>query len=186
MKQAVSLRGFSPAKQIAFTALFASLCCIGTVLIVVPLPASGYFNAGDIFVLLSAWCLGPLFGSVASAVGSALADIVSGFAIYAPATFLIKGLDALVAYTVYAFLKKRLRKESLDFIPRALSALLGESVMLAGYLLYDAILYGLAAAVGGLLGNGMQGLFCFVLATALVAALYPIKAVRQLFPDLKK
>ena len=95
MKQAVSLRGFSPAKQIAFTALFASLCCIGTVLIVVPLPASGYFNAGDIFVLLSAWCLGPLFGSVASAVGSALADIVSGFAIYAPATFLIKGLPAL-------------------------------------------------------------------------------------------
>ena len=184
MKQAVSLRGFSPAKQIAFTALFSALCCIGTVLIVVPLPASGYFNAGDIFVLLSAWCLGPLFGSVAAAVGSALADIVSGFAIYAPATFIIKGLDVLVAYTVYAFLKKRIRKDALDFIPRALSAILGEALMVAGYFLFECLLYGVIGATPNILGNLLQGGCCIFLSVALVSILYPVKTVRRLFPRL--
>ena len=185
MKKTISLHAFSSAKQLALTAVFSALCLIGTIVIAIPLPV-GYFNVGDVFVLLAGWCLGPLYGPIAAGVGSALADIVSGFPLYAPATFFIKAVDAFIAYTVWAFLKKAIQKESLDFIPRTLSALLGEAVMLAGYLLYDAILYGFAAAVGGLLGNGMQGLFCLAIATALVAALYPIKAVSQLFPDLKK
>ena len=56
----------SAAKRLAFTALFAALCCVGTMFIVIPLP-HGYFNAGDVFVLLAGWCMGPVFGSVAAA-----------------------------------------------------------------------------------------------------------------------
>lgn len=48
----------SAAKRLAFTALFAALCCVGTMFIVIPLP-HGYFNAGDVFVLLAGWCMGP-------------------------------------------------------------------------------------------------------------------------------
>ena len=58
MKKTVALQGFSLSKNIAFTALFAALCAVGTIVLVIPLPY-GYFNAGDIFVLLSAWCLLP-------------------------------------------------------------------------------------------------------------------------------
>ena len=185
MKKAISLHAFSSAKQLALTAVFSTLCLIGTIVIAIPLPV-GYFNVGDVFVLLSGWCLGPLYGPIAAGVGSALADIVSGFPLYAPATFFIKAADAFIAYMVWAFLKKAIQKESLDFIPRTLSALLGEAVMLVGYLLYDTVLYGFAAAIGGLLGNGTQGIFCLAIATAIIAALSPIKAVRQLFPHLKK
>ena len=97
-----SFSTFSLSKRLVFTALFAALCTVGTVVISIPLPF-GYFNLGDVFVLLSAWLLGPLYGSIAAAVGSALADILLGFPVYAPATFLIKGIDALVAYTVASF-----------------------------------------------------------------------------------
>ena len=55
----------SAAKRLAFTALFAALCCVGTMFIVIPLP-HGYFNAGDVFVLLAGWCMGPVFGGVCS------------------------------------------------------------------------------------------------------------------------
>ena len=184
MRKAFTLYSFSSSKSLAFTALFAALCCIGTIVIVLPLPF-GYFNAGDVFVLLAAWCLGPLYGSVAAAVGSALADIVSGYAIYAPATFFIKGLLAFTAYTVWFLFKKCVRRERLDPLPRLLSAVAGETVMVCGYFAYEWILYGLAGATATIFGNLLQGVCGVLLATAIIAAIYPIKNIKQLFPALR-
>ncbi len=184
MRKALTLYGISFAKQLAFTAVFAALCCVGTLVVVIPLPASGYFNAGDVFVLLAGWCLGPLYGSVAAALGSALADVFSGFSLYAPATFLIKGVDALAAYLVYSFLKKFIKKNAHDFLPRAVSALFAEAIMVLGYFLFESILYGFVGAMPNILGNTLQGVCCIFIATALVSALYPIKAVRGFFPAL--
>lgn len=78
--------GISLAKHLSFTAVLAALCCVSTVFFVVPLPASGYFNMGDVFVLLSGWLLGPLYGAAAAGLGTMLADVVGGYASYAPAT----------------------------------------------------------------------------------------------------
>lgn len=111
-------RGKTTAKNLAFAAVFAALCFTGTFVIVIPLPY-GYFNAGDVFVLLAGWCLGPVYGSVAAAAGSSLADVLSGFALYAPATFVIKGADALVAWAVYRAIRRLISAERLDFLPRA-------------------------------------------------------------------
>ena len=183
MKKVLSLHAVSLSRQLAFTALFAALCCIGTLVLVITLPV-GYFNAGDVFVLLAGWCLGPLYGSVAAGVGSTLADIVNGYPIYAPATFIVKALDALVAYLVWAFLKKLIKKEKWDVLPRLVSALLGETLMVVGYFLYDGVLSGFAAATGSLLGNTMQGIFGTLCAVLLITVLYRIKAVRNIFPKL--
>ena len=180
------LKNASLSKRIAFTALFAALCCVSTMLITIPLPASGYFNTGDIFVLLSGWFLGPLFGSVAAAVGSALADVFSGFALYAPATFLIKGLDALIAYLVWSFLKKLIKKEPLDFINRTIAAIVSEAVMVFGYFTFESVLYGVIGALPNILGNTLQGACCLTVAVALCSVLYPIKPVRKFFPSLVK
>lgn len=185
MKRVLSLQAVSLSRKLAFTALFACLCLVGTVVIAIPLPF-GYFNVGDVFVLLSAWCLGPLYGSAAAAVGSALADIVSGFPIYAPATFLIKGIDALIAYMAWSLLKKAVRNEKLDILPRLCGALLGETFMIGGYFLYDGILYGFAAAAGSLLGNTLQGVFCLTCAVALISLLGHIQSMKRLFPCLSR
>ena len=184
MKNAISLRSISLSKRISFTAVFATLCCISTLLITVPLPASGFFNTGDVFVLLAGWCLGPIYGVIAASVGSALADIIIGYALYAPATFIIKGFVAFIAYMLAFFLQKLIKKDKLDFLSRVLSALVGEGVMVLGYFLFESILYTFVGAIPNLLGNALQGGCCLVLATLLITAFRPIKSVRQFFPLL--
>ena len=177
---------FSPAKNIAFMALFASLACVCTLVVQVPLPTGGYFNVGDVFVFLAAWCLGPLYGAIAAGVGGALADLISGYAIYAPATLIIKAFVAVVAYMVWAFSKTYIKKEGLAFIPRLVSSFVSEMLMVAGYFFYDALLYGFAGAASGLVGNALQGICCSILAVALVVALCKIKPIREYFPKLIK
>lgn len=185
MNKLITLKDMSLAKRLSFTALFAALCCVATVLISIPLPASGYFNTGDVFVLLSAWCLGPIYGVAAAGIGSALGDLFLGYALYAPVTFVVKGLTAFVACCTCWLFKKAIRKHSLDSICRVLSAILGELLMIAGYFLFECVLYGVFGAAPNLLGNTLQAVCCTVCATIIVSALYNVKAVRKIFPPLK-
>ena len=70
-------------------------------LIRIPTPLKGYINLGDAIVLLCAFLLPPSYAFFAAGIGSMLADIFSGYAVYAPATFIIKGLMALAAYFIF-------------------------------------------------------------------------------------
>ena len=182
MKKAAFSKNLS--KQIAFTAVFAALCFVGTYITTVPL-AVGNVNFGDVFVLLAGWFLGPLYGALAAGVGSVLADVISGYAIYAPATFLIKAFDAFIAYLVWTFLKKLIKNEKLDFLPRVFAAIVGEAWMIAGYFLFEGIfLVGFAGALANIPFNSIQGSVCLVGATLLTAALYPVKQIKSYFPLL--
>lgn len=172
------------SKQLTLTALFASLCLIGTLLITIPLPV-GYFNVGDVFVLLSGWLLGPLYGSIAAGIGSALADLLSGYGVYAPFTLVIKALVACEAYFVWYLLKSMFRKKRFEPLVRILSALFAESLMVVGYFLTEALFYGFPTAVGTLLGNALQGGCCLVLASIVLSLLHPIKDATRLFPHVK-
>lgn len=80
------------------TLAWAGLLCgltLALTLISIPLPA-GYLNLGDVAVLFSAFALPMGWAALAAGVGAALADLILGFALYAPATFVIKGLAALL------------------------------------------------------------------------------------------
>lgn len=185
MKQACTLYAYSQSKKLAFTALFSALCCIGTVIIAIPLP-NGYFTVGDVFVLLSGWVLGPCYGSIAAAVGSALADVVSGYAIYAPVTALIKGGSALIAYMLCRFFKILIKKERYDLFPRLFSALFAEGFMALGYLLFETLLYGWGGALLSLTGNLLQGGCCLGIATAIFSALYLSQTTKKFLSDFRK
>lgn len=87
--------------KITMTALFAALCCIATMVIQIPTPTNGFINLGDCIVLISGYLLGPVYGALAAGIGSMLADILSGYAYYAPATFIIKAVMAVCAYYLY-------------------------------------------------------------------------------------
>ena len=170
-------------KTIVYCAMFCALCFVATLLIIIPLP-NGYVNAGDVFVLLSGWCLGYV-GIVSASIGSALADIISGYAFYAPATFVIKGLVALVCYVLYKATKKVIKNDKFDIASRCISAVIGELVMVAGYFAFESVLYGIAGGVLSVFGNLMQGAFCAVVATIVVSAIYQIKYLNTVFPKLR-
>ncbi len=84
----------SRSSLIAITALMTSLVFVLTVVFQVSIVATkGYFNVGEIGVFLSALLFGPYVGAFAGGVGSALADLATGYAIYAPGTLVIKGCE---------------------------------------------------------------------------------------------
>jgi len=119
------------------------------------------------------------------ALGTMLADVVGGYASYAPATLVIKAVMAVAAYFVSRLLKKAIRREKLDVLPRAVSALVGEALMVLGYFFFEGVLLGMGmGAAPNLLGNALQGVCCFLIAVILIGAIYPIKPVRGFFPKL--
>ena len=74
--------------RIVLTALMAAMACVATMVIKIPIPATGgYINLGDSIVLLSGVVLGPVYGGLAAGLGSALADLRGGYGVFAPATF---------------------------------------------------------------------------------------------------
>ncbi|MDU7560152.1 MAG: ECF transporter S component, partial [Finegoldia magna] len=91
-------------KKITTTAIFIALTTFFTMVIKIPVsPAMGYVNLGDFIILLSTVAFGPVIGMIAAAFGSSLADLLLGYAAFAPFTFIVKGLMALL---MGLFLKK--------------------------------------------------------------------------------
>ena len=141
-------------KKIVFAALSCALVFVAT-MISVPTPVVGNVNLGDAAILLTAWILGGPWSVVASACGSTLADLVSGYALYAPATLLIKGGLALCALG----LEKGLRRLRLPpMVCLLLSGLCAEVWMAGGYFVYEATVLSLGwAAAANLPFNAVQG-----------------------------
>ena len=154
--------------RLVSAALLSALCYAATRIIQIPAPMGGYVNLGDCIVLLSGWMLGPWWGFLAAGVGSMLADLLSGYAYYAPATFLIKGAMALLAALLFPPFKKLLRR---SLPTRAVCALVCEAVMAAGYFGYAVLLSGsVPGSIATLPSNLIQGAFG-VLTSILLAAL---------------
>lgn len=145
--------------KIVFAALMAAITCVMTIAIRIPSPTGGYLNMGDVAVLTSCWLLGPLWGSLAAGIGSALADIFSGYFQYAPATFIIKGLMALLAWSIISIFRKANKKAFVTLLGNLLAFILAEALMVGLYFVFEATVlqYGMGAAAG-ILGNTMQGI----------------------------
>lgn len=146
-------------KKLVLAAVLAALCCVATLVIQIPSPMNGYINLGDGVVLLSGFLLGPWYGLAAAGIGSALADLLTGYAHYAPATLIIKGLMALMAAKL---------------MPRWLGCVLAECWMVLGYFLFACLLMGEGwAAASSIPGNLLQG------AVGMAAALALHRAFRR-------
>lgn len=144
-------------QKLVLASLFAALTAVLTMAVRVPSPMGGYVNLGDCAVLLSAWVLGPLYGGAAAGTGSMLADILSGYAHYAPGTFLIKLAMAAAAALIF----RALQRPSIPLpAAQAVSGIAAEAIMTAGYFGYASLLLGRGlAAAASVPGNLIQGAF---------------------------
>lgn len=81
--------------------LLAGVTAALTLVIRIPIPGTeGYLNMGDIGVVFSGLFLRGKWGAIAGGVGSAAADLVGGFFIFAPVTLLAKGIEGFIAGTL--------------------------------------------------------------------------------------
>jgi uncharacterized membrane protein len=142
-------------KKIAFAGVFAAFVFIATQ-IRIP-TAIGYINLGDGVILIGAFLFGPI-AFFPAAIGSALSDLLAGYAQYIIPTFIIKGLMGGLSGAL-------LRKASPSVIRKILVGLLAEVIMIAGYFVFESLpfMYGPAAAAGSLLFNLIQGIAAVVI-----------------------
>ncbi len=135
------------AVLVAESSVMAALTAAATMLVQIPVPETrGYINLGDTMVMLSGVLFGPLVGAVAGGVGSALADVLSGYSWWAPFTLVIKGSEGFVV-GLLARSGGRLRT--------LLGCVLGGAIMVLGYFAVEYLLYG-AGAFAELPGNIFQ------------------------------
>ena len=88
-------------RQIVLTGVMIALVAVFTLAVRIPFPLTqGYFNFSDVGVYLAAFAFGPWVGLIAGGVGTALADTVGGYLIYAPISLITRGLQGLVAGAV--------------------------------------------------------------------------------------
>ena len=151
-------------QKLVMAALLASLCCVATMIIKIPSPMKGYINLGDCVVLLSGWLLSPVYGFLVAGLGSALADIFSGYTLYAPATFIIKGLMAIISFFGFKLFEKVFSKP----VARVLSGLAAEVLMILGYFIFEGFLYGFAPSVVNIPANALQGAAGLILSVFLI------------------
>ena len=151
-------------KNMVMAALFAALVCVATMIIKIPSPLKGYINLGDCIVLLSGWMLPPAYGFLAAGIGSALADLFSGYVVYAPATFIIKSLMSFIAF--YGF--KLLNKKIPNTLSRVVAGLTAELFMILGYFVFEGILYGFGPSLVNIPANTVQGVAGLVIGIVLI------------------
>lgn len=146
------------AFRITIISLFAALVCVATMLVRIPIPATGgYANLGDGIILTCAFLMPPGYAAAAAGLGSVLADLLAGYAGYAPATLLVKAGVALLAALVLRSLDRR-KSAGANFLAMIVAGIIAEAFMVLGYFLYEALIMGLGAgAAAGIIGNIGQG-----------------------------
>lgn len=80
-------------RTLTLSAMFAALCYIGFSYLRIDIPVGTEktaFHLGNVFCVLAALFVGPLWGGMAGAVGLTIADLTSAYVTSAPKTFLLK------------------------------------------------------------------------------------------------
>ena len=163
-------------KKLVMTAMLMALTMVATMFIRIPLPM-GYVNLGDVFVLISVFILGPVYGTVAAGVGSGLADMF-GYISYAPGTLIIKSAMALVAWVIYALLFKATNKKMLAEI---IGGVVGGVLMAFGYFVYEILFFTTpAVAIVNAPWNLLQGGVGVVLSVIIMRLLTVTKTLDML------
>lgn len=119
-------------KLMCITGVFTALVFVFTAYLHIP-SHTGYTHVGDGIIYLAA-CLLPLPNAVfVGALGGLLADVLSGFALWAPGTVIIK------AAAVFLFTSRE--KKILNF-RNTVALLPASAICIGGYYLYESLITG--------------------------------------------
>jgi len=164
-------KNYFTVQELVFTALMTALVFVATYLPHIPIPL-GYAHLGDAVIFLLALLTPRRSALFAACIGSALADLLGGFALWIVPTLIIKFVMAEIVC--------RIGRRGAVLAPRIsiVAALFLSSLwMAAAYTLAGAVLYAsLPAALASSPGLLMEGLVNSVVAFLLLPVL------RERFP----
>ena len=148
-------------KRVVLSGIMVALVFLATYFTRIPIPMTqGYFNVGDTVIIVAAIMLGKRSGFLIGSMGSFLADVMSGYYLFAPLTLIVKGLEGYMIGSIASSYGDKKPTES----KKILAILAGVLVMVAGYFIGEATVlklfdetFGMAAAVYELPLNLLQG-----------------------------
>ena len=162
-------------RELVLMGLMIALVWLAGSVIKIP-SVGGFVHIGDCMVFLCAVVLGKKKGAVASALGMMLVDVLGGYYLWAPFTFVIKGAMAYIAGSILEALKDH--NKSFSYIVSFLVsgtfmviAYFGAGIIMAGFLTDKVgLIQGIAFSAKDIAGNIIQ------VGTGIVIAL-PVSAI---------
>ena len=155
-------------RDLAVIAIFTALTYVFTAFVNVRLPIvanGGLIHLGNVPLFIGAIIFGKKTGTIAGAVGMGLFDLLSGWTLWAPFTFVIVGL---MGYLVGLITEKK--KNYVTYVIAMVVALAVKSV---GYYIAEGIIYkNFIVPVSSIPGNVVQ---IFVAAVIVLIIIEPLK-----------
>ncbi len=186
----------SPAYRVVSIAVLTAVTAVFTLLVRIPIaPTRGYINLGDVAIFFTAFTFGPVTALLSGGLGTAIADLLAGYAQWAPITLVIHGLQGLVAGLVVRGMVARPTRltaasgeeesaeeleagvrNPLPLLAVIVAGILGTVIMAGLYFLAAGIMYGFGPAAVEIPGNLIQnvvGIIGGVLLSKTVLRAYP-------------
>lgn len=154
-------------RMLVISALFVALTLVATMFINIKLPIAGnggLIHLGNIPLFVAAFVFGRRTGAIAGAFGMGLFDLLSGYTIWAPFTFIIVGAMGYVAGVIA---EKVPGKRVLVYSMAVVVAML---IKVVGYYFAEVVLYSnWIQPFGSIPGNVLQVGFAGLVVVPLVA-----------------
>lgn len=149
-------------KDLVLCGILMALTTVMTMVVQIPVVgSSGYVNMGDSVVLFTALYLGKKHGAIVGGLGSALADLISGYAVYAPITLITKGLEGFICGLI--------AEKVSGTAGNILGTIVGGIIMVSGYFIGEIFMFGMKASMAAVGPNAMQATFGIVSALIIFA-----------------
>ncbi|MCD8134406.1 MAG: ECF transporter S component [Clostridiales bacterium] len=154
-------------KSLTITAIFIALTYVFTAMVNIRLPIAangGLIHLGNIPLFIGAILFGRKTGFLAGGIGMGLFDLLSGWTIWAPCTFITVGL--------MGFVVGRIAERHRSFRWYTLAIALACAIKIVGYFIADVIIYHSAiVALNSIPGNLIQVGVAAVIVLAVITRL---------------
>lgn len=165
----------SKLKDMVISALLIALVFVATRFINIRLPIAvngGLIHLGNAMLFVAAIVFGGKKGAIAGAFGMGLFDLLSEWAIWAPATFIIRGVMGYIIGTMANSNDRNGKK----ILWNVVGIILASIWMIVGYYVAEGILYGnWIAPLTSIPGNITQLIIGAIIGIPLAAALKKTK-----------
>lgn len=162
------------ALKVAVVAVLTAVVVVFTLVIRIP-TTKGYLNLCDVAICFIAFTFGPISAFLAAGLGTAIADLISGYAQWAPISFFVHGIEGLLIALI-------VRKQPLSKMRTFLAAIVCVLTVSLGYFVLSALFISTVAVAAAeippnMIQAGVGVVFGLALSKAIKRAYPPVSAL---------
>lgn len=163
------------ALKVAVVAVLTAVVVVFTMVVRIP-TAKGYLNLCDVAICFIAFTFGPWSAFIAAGLGTALADLISGYAQWAPISFVVHGVEGLLI----ALIVRRQGDKEASLIRKLFAGLVCIATVSLGYFTLSSLFIStVSVAAAEIPGNIAQSGVGFVLGLGVASA------VKRAYPPVR-